>query len=439
MAERRAPKVEPQDAWRHVMRVAADPQTGLVASLPGRLDADVLEAAVAALLAAEPVLACRFVEDGRSPRFEPRAGAPARPLVEDSSEPAEAALAWAAEPVDPFAEPLFAAAVFRGPAGDVLALRVHHLAADAYGTREIGHRLAEAYGAVARGARPALAAARSRGMFQVLRRVWPHRSVLAAYAENAGSPGWGLPVAGEPGRRSYAVRSVSAAPLEVLAASYGTDVEAVVVTALFRALTEVLDAPASPPMSLHVAVDLRRHIRSGGPSCAACNLSAHETLRLACAPEATFEDALGSVSAALAVARGDRAGLRSAVLVELAGRMGPSVLARATAEPAMRDRERGLATPLVADLGVLDPERLRFGALVPDSAFVLPTVGLPPYACVGFSRFLDTLSLTAGYPPDSVSAEVLPGILERAAAQLSAADPAEEAEGAGVADLELRR
>jgi NRPS condensation-like uncharacterized protein len=427
----RAPQVEPQDMYNHVAQLSADQQLSIVAAVPGRLDPALLERAAAALLAAEPVLGCRYVEHPRRPRFEPFDAADvAKPLVRDAADPRAAAFEWAAVPVDPCAAPPFAVALFRGPATDVLGLRVHHVVTDGQGAKEVAYRFAETYSALARGERPAPARAGSRSGLQVLRRFDPVTLVSAAYQADAGRPTWGVPSVGEPGQRRFEVRTLSPERFGALRAygkARGATVNDLVVTAVVRALFDALEAPTDRPMLLNVSFDLRRYLPAP-PSAAALNLSSIETLAVTRVPGEPFADTLRGVSSRLAELKAGKPGLRGAVLMELMGRLGGyGLLMKAGGEPMLRGRQHGVSFPFVSNFGVLDPARLRLGPLEPAEAVVLPPSSLPPFVMVGVSTWHDRLSLVVGYPPDAMPEGFAARLLDAARDELESVDAEAEA------------
>ena len=93
---------EPQDAFNEIARVVGDQQLGLALAFPHHLDAERLVAAVAALVADQPVLGCTFVSAGRRAWHEPVASAPGScfALVEDA-DPWARAIEEAGQPLRP--------------------------------------------------------------------------------------------------------------------------------------------------------------------------------------------------------------------------------------------------------------------------------------------------------------------------------------------------
>lgn len=425
------PKVQPQDMYNEIAQLSADQQLSIVAELPGRLDPGLLERAAAALVSAEPVLGCRYVKDPKRPRFEFRdASEIARPLVRDSANPHSTALAWAAIRVDPTVDPLFAVALFRGPESDVLALRIHHVASDGQGAKEVAYRFAETYSRLSLGEEARLPSGGSRSGLQVLRHVAPWWTLLAAFASNNPRPRWGVPVVGEPAGRAFEVRTLDAKRLAGLRA-YGKRQEAtvndLVVTAVYRALFEALDAPDDIPMLLNVSFDLRRYLPNP-PTAAALNASSIETLEIQRMPSEDFADTLSRVSGLLTELKNGNPGLRGAVLMEMAGRLGYSTMYKAGGVPMERGREHGVSFPFVSNFGVLDAERLRFGDLEPVRVLVLPPSSLPPFVMVGASTWAGRLSLVVGYPPAAMPEGFVPGLLDITVDQLEEIAGEREAE-----------
>jgi NRPS condensation-like uncharacterized protein len=269
----------------------------------------------------------------------------------------------------------------------------------------------------------------------VLRGFGPLKLLRALRSADAGRPTWGAPSGGEPGGRVFELRRLAPEPFAALRAygkRQGATVNDLVVSAVYRALFDALDAPADRPMLLNVSFDLRRYL-AAPLSAAAANMSSVETLAIARVPGEPFDATLRRVSARLDELKQGTPGLRGAVLLEVVGRLGYGATFRAAGEPMLRGRDHGVSFPFVSNFGVLDPQRLRFGDLVPADVVVLPPASLPPFVMVGVSTWADRLTLAVGFPPDAMPREFVARVLDSAIADLDAAASEAKAPGSATA------
>jgi NRPS condensation-like uncharacterized protein len=416
----RTTPAQPQDIYNEHARAACDQQVAFLVSVPEGVDPAVLATAVERLIAAQPVLGSRFVIDGRAARFEPLPNAASRALAVHEAEDAWArGLELVARPLDPHAGPLFGVDLVRGARGDVLALRIDHTTADGQVAKQGLYLLARACG----GDLPPLPGDRSwtrlRSPFSLPRRISAMRS------RQAPRPTWGIPRVGEgTGERRYAVATLEPdlfAAVRERGRDSGATVNDVVLTALYRALFEALDARTDRPMAVNVSFDLRRYLDPGDPMPPLSNLSSVETALVACRANEDFESTLARVQSEATRLKQGTPGLGSAVLLEYACRLqGASAFRKTVAEPMARGREHGVSFPFLSNFGVLDPEKLVFAGAEADRAIVFGPAGHPPFVMLGASSFAGTLALTMGWAVGEGDAGTIERIVRHASRELHA-------------------
>jgi NRPS condensation-like uncharacterized protein len=406
-------RAEPQDAFNHIAAAAADQQLSIVAAFEGHLDVGLLEAAVAAVSSAEPVLGCRYVPHRRRPTFEPVEASPFVTLTE-AADPRVTAIAAAAVPLDPETERAIKVHLVRSGRADALVLTVHHVAADGQGAKAVLGMLAEAYSTLIHGGTPRLPAAGERGQRQILRRSGPLKLIASIRRRKAPRPTWGVPSRGEATTRTYSLLHLAPERLGAVKAygkARGATVNDVLLAAFYRALFAVLEPEPGKPMIVNASFDLRRYLRDGAGA-SACNLSSVEPLAVPYDPASPFEATLATVRDQMAAYKAASPGLGSAALLELVWAVGGYArLDAMTGEPMRRGRAYGLSFPFLSNFGILPEDSLAFGGLHPAEAFVLPPASLPPFVMLGASTWRGTLTLAIGYPPDAMDPALVARLL----------------------------
>lgn len=390
---------QPQDAFNAFARVVADQQLGVVIEFPRRLDGERLARAVRDVIAAQPVLGCRFVVEDRDAWHEPVADAGA---VEHHGaiDPFARAVIEAGQPLESD-EPHLAVTLVRGRAGDALAIRIDHTAADGQGAKACVELLAAAYSdSLADDPR---AAATDRGWRRLRRPAgWPRLVAAVARRRSDPPPTWGLPRAGEAtGRRHHDLLTLSAEQFSAIKAwgkKRGYTVNDIVLAAFYRAMFEQLEPAGGQPMVMRVSFDQRRYLSPSDPMPAASNLSSVEPVSLGRVTGESFEATLKRVAAQMSLLKKSSPGLGGAFLLELLYRLRGYAK---TGEPIIAHMERGQQAgrtyPFLSNFGALDTERLSFGDLTPSRVVVLGVAAHPPFAMLGVSSYAGDLTLSLGF------------------------------------------
>jgi NRPS condensation-like uncharacterized protein len=415
-----ATAAQPQDIYNEHARAACDQQVAFLVRVPGGIDRAALATAVERLVAAQPVLGSRFVVDGRIARFEPLADAAGRALaVHEAKDAWSRGLELVASPLDPHAGPLLGVDLVCGADGDVVALRVDHTAADGQGAKQGLYLLARACDSELSGLPVDRSWARLRRRFSLLQRL------SALRGRQAPRPTWGVPRSGvSTGGRRYAVATFEPdlfAAFRARGRESGATVNDLVLTALYRALFEGLDARTDRPMAVNVSFDLRRYLDARDPMPPISNLSSVETALVCRRANEDFVATLVRVCVETARLKQGTPGLGSAVLLEYACRLqGASAFRKTVAEPMARGREHGVSFPFLSNFGVLDREKLVFAGAEADRAVVFGPAGHPPFVMLGASSFAGALALTMGWVEGEADAALIEGVVRHVARELEA-------------------
>jgi NRPS condensation-like uncharacterized protein len=122
-----------------ISRGIADQQLHFVIRCAGRLDTARLKKAVYLCIAVQPVLGCRFVEEGKRPYWKQEERTEGWGYSETEVPDLDRALNdFILLPGDPRKDPLAQVRLFRGPT-DTVCIKMNHAAADAAGTRNYGY------------------------------------------------------------------------------------------------------------------------------------------------------------------------------------------------------------------------------------------------------------------------------------------------------------
>ena len=410
---------QPQDAFNDYARVVADQQLAVVFGFRANLDSERLSQAVAELIASQPVLACRFVTQGRYAWHETVAGAGAVERIDDENAWARA-IFEAGQPLPRDAAHLAVTHVV-SPLGDALALRIDHTAADGQGARACAELLAAAYSGTLEADSRATATDRS---WRRLRRAvgWP-RLMRAARRRKDPPPTWGIPhLLGETGVGHHELLTLSAERFSAVRAwgrQHRYTVNDILLGAFYRALFELLSPREGEPMVVRVSFDQRRYLDRDDPMPAASNLSSIEPVSLGSLAGEQFPGTVARAATEMRHLKESLPGLGSVLLLETLYRLrGYEGTGRGVVEGMRRGQQAGRTYPFLSNFGVLQPEKVHFGDVIPDRAVMLPVVGHAPFAMLGASSFGGRLTLSMGFHEGEVVPHIARSILDSIDADL---------------------
>lgn len=413
-----------QDLMNFISRGIADQQLHFVIRCAGRLDAARLKKAVDLCIAVQPVLGCRFVEEGKRPYWKIEERPEGWGYSETGGQDLERALNdFILAPGDPRKDPLTQVRLFRGDM-DTVCIKMNHVAADGAGTRNYGYLLVENYNALGRdpGHMPK-ADMRERGMRTVLRnyglvkRIGFARTAVKFMRNANTQPGrqWQFPAtSASDGGRTMAIRHLEADRGKVISAyakRQGATLNDVLLTAYFRALFDIIDVIGDAPVPLQVSADLRRYNPNETGDLIA-NLSSAIFAAIPPDGQETFERTLVKVKSVMDRLKG-RSPLVGAYAIAIPFRLMNYGKASAVMRQMTVGRaNKGVAMPLLSNFGRLEPERLGFDRSIPLDAFITTPMMFPPYLMLGVTGYAGTLTFTSGYCREGVGNDSVERMLD---------------------------
>ncbi|HWP98655.1 MAG TPA: hypothetical protein VN426_17565 [Syntrophomonadaceae bacterium] len=405
--------VNGQDRFEYI----ANYQIQAVVTFDQRLEADVLNKAVRLSLDAEPVLGCRFIEDDKEPcwqRFEGIDKMPWFKYVQTNDK--QAAIGQFLKGPFAYAEQQVNVRFVRSQDSDTLCVKICHACADAAALKEYLDLLAGIYSKLQDDSDfepvPNIHSRRDqKHYFDALGIQEP----LALFNPNAPflPPNWAFPHSGVERQDMHAAmrRFHNEAFDRIIAfgKNHKVTVTALILTAMYRSLFEMVKPPIEEEMGICVTTDLRK-VFVGSPDQALCNLSVGIYPRIARIEGESFIDTLKRVSGAIEGLKKDRAELRDAIVLEAWGAMDYSQLLAIMQGVIQWAQESGKSDPLLSNVGVIQP--LQFGPIVATDAYVItPTVYAPGFM-LGICTYDRTLTLAASYAQPAQKTEEVEAFMD---------------------------
>ena len=380
-------------------------QVGLELAYDRPIDAARLAAAFEGLRAHEPLVGCRFAEDGRGGRSWWEPVTRYRPLeVTDERDVYERFLAT---PIRAGEEAQVKACLEQTGAGARLGIVMSHELADAAGLKDLAALVARFYAqpegpspARARGPRSMaqvlerftrreLLGAKLDGLVMLARTSWP-RATVHTVQTGAGADGF-----------RWVVEHVGRDTVDALGAygrTHGATLNDLVTAAYLTAMGLISEARPGARLRVMSTVDLRRYL-PGGRAERLCNLSGFEVITLPRGAGWTFAATLAEVVRQMG-ARKRRliglAGVASSPMLESVGQGRLDFVFRALFE---RWRRSGNLAPSLTNMGPIDGGALGFDGRPPTSAWLIVPAHPPPHVGVGVSGYGGELTLTAAATP----------------------------------------
>ena len=403
------------------MRKFFDGQLHCIVSFDGRVDARRLARAVRLTLDAEPVLGCRFVNRWWRPYWERRSDLNNIELFRliETAELEKELLQFMVTPTNLSEHPLVRCRVFRAQA-DTLCIKIDHLAGDAGGAKEYAYLLASVYRELADNPnyipKPNLNGRRSMQQLserfgsadklRIIRRSF--RDQKSLYSPRAH---WVFPsTMAAPSAPTYVTRHIGHdqfRAMRQLGKEYRATINDIILTAIFRALFEIIQPNPGIPLRLTNTVDLRRYLPSRRAE-AICNLSSFSYPNIGPELGATFEETLVRVRDDMNARKADFFGLGDLPLGVAIFKGLPFAWARALFRRAWGQMiKTGILPPDFTNMGSIDPEQLDFGLTKMNDAYLTAGVTLPPFFGMGLSGFRESLTLSVGFCQSAIQRRVL--------------------------------
>ncbi|MBI2955560.1 MAG: hypothetical protein HYY30_14690 [Chloroflexi bacterium] len=410
-----------QDMLNYAGRQMADQQIRFVATFDRRLDSERLARAVRLTVDAEPALGSRFVDHLDQPYWERRDDLDYVSLcqVVESDDAGGEFREFTQLPMDPCVGPQVQVRVFRYPGsqGDTLCIKIDHVVADWEAAKEYVYLLASTYRKLAADPQyrllPNLGG--SRGQDQVFRHFEPWVLDNLLRRMTAIRPAWSLPPpAQDVSGCAFAVRRIDRERVDALKAYarvWQSSVSDAILAAFYRALFEVFDPAPGEAIPVQTQIDLRRYLPSRRAE-ALCNLSGAIYPAIAHKTGASFTDTLAQVQTAIERLEVDNPGIGEALYLEMAFKQGFAEVLQTLRLMMRQAATEGKFHPCLTNFGTIDRRQLSFGNTRVLDAYMVGPITYPPGFMLGVSAFSGTLTLTAGYVPETSHATIVTGVLD---------------------------
>ena len=395
-----------------------DPQLGLLVAMTPGIDIARMSSALVQTVDVEPVLGCVYVRDSKRPYWQRIDDLQEAQLVHriETDRPVRDGLTWLSEPLDPESGAQIRALICKSSVESVLALKFSHVAVDASAMKEVAYQVATAYRKLGEdpeavpvpnvdGERSVLLAAKGASLGQRLRALRPDDPFPTTE--------WGMPktLDSDKGDPVYVTRHLgrdSFRPIRDWGRARGATVNDLVLTAYYRTLVDVLEPSKGSSTPVQLSCDFRRWLPEG-TQLAAGNISGTWCISEGLETEATFEETLAAVTARTDKWKSSDAGVRAALGLSAAKRVPYATAAGRILKQAQRFTG-DVGYPSLTNIGVLDEERLDFGAGVSIAdAFAVGPIGSPPGFVLSVSTFREEMTLSAGFH----TGELDPGVADR--------------------------
>jgi len=390
--------VTAQDRFEYPLRYIIH----VVVSFDRTLDRIILERAVRLSLDAEPILGCHFVEDNPQPywqRFDTLDEMKWAEVTSPSNKD---------EAINHFIKSYFFhegqqinVCLVQSAGGDTLVVKISHGCCDAGGLKEYLGLLAGIYTRLQEDPNyrplPHTSGRRDqRYYFDALEITDP--IALFNPEHQPPPPTWAFPYHGtEKNEMQLSIRCLKDEAYNRImkfTRDHSVTMTAVLLTAMFRAMFEMLEPPRGEEMDINVSVDLR-HAFTGLSDQAICNLSVGMHPRISRMAEESLAETLKRASAALEELKQNRAESIDAIGLEAWSMTDYTTFLEQLRAILQQSLATGKNNPLLSNVGVIPP--LHFGQVKATDAYMLTPVVFPPSFMLGVTTYDRTLTLQCSF------------------------------------------
>jgi NRPS condensation-like uncharacterized protein len=237
-------------------------------------------------------------------------------------------------------------------------------------------------------------------------------------------PNWKIPFTAVTGR-GRTLRELRLPPerfraVKEYGVARGASINALTLTAFFRAVARSYPPPAGRPMSLPFTADHRRYLgeRTEIPI---TNLAISLWLGVPFIKDEAFDGTLERVSAQLDAWREALWGVKSLVQATGMVRLGYTPMRLLMTVISKLSARSGMTSPVFTNIGVLDDERLSFGPLTPVSARLSGPAAFGPSLVPTISTYREALTVSMGFCEADMDAGAIERVLRDMDAELALA------------------
>lgn len=410
-------RAEPFEQMQWFYRRAHDPVIRCQVDLDALIDVDLLRRAVDASLEAVPLIACEF--DPSTCSWMDKAFR-ARDIVQvvKANSPAvfdEALLSFVGE-----VGPRLRIGVIRRAERDSLCIAISHMVCDGAGFKQYLYLLAALYSSEERGeeGRKVARGYPSRRDFgQVVHGFGLRRRLAILFFQDETpkqDPAMRLPLDGTGTTAHISYTRIEADAFEEIhryASSRGATLNDALLAAYIRTLHRL---SGCSDIVIPCPVDLRRY-GSADERFGICNLTANYFCQVKFGEEETFDETLRKVALQMKEQKESDGCLRGPLFFHLLAH----VLPFAKLERKFFDFA-GVPVISYTNLGIIDAERLVFGSLTVEDAYIVTAVKQPPSFQLSISTFRGACTLTSCLYADEHDAHLTESLLDGVKAELHA-------------------
>ena len=407
------------DVATHVARsFGQHMELGCRLSFDGRLDPQILSRAVRLSLDAEPVLGCALRTGVLRVWWE---------RLEDldgmlpfstgtTADPERDAVAHMTAAIDSTAGPQAAVHLLQAESGDEMVISVSHDATDGQGVKQYAYLLADLYTRLSTDpayvpSPPAVARPSATDVWDALT---AEQRRDASKTPPMTMPNWIVPAKAISGH-GRTLRELRLPPerfraIKSYGEARGASINALTLTAFFRALVRSFSPPAGQPMSLPFTAEFRRYLKKQG-DVPLTNLAISLWLGVPHVEDEPFDGTLARVGEQLGAWRDALWGVKSLTQATSVARMGYTPMRLMMGAVAAMSAKSGKTSPVFTNIGILDEDRLDFGGLIPVSARLSGPAAFGASLVPTISTYRDTLTVSMGFCDADIAQDVIERVL----------------------------
>ncbi len=415
-------KAEIFDKFQYLYDVTgfSDHQVHCVIDFEGKANAEVMEKAANLLLKAIPILSRTYIDLGKNSYWEDAAPPAWHDLFIVTSNP-EGFDNFTASKTDEKTGPQIKFCLFQGKT-DRLSVVINHMVADGAGFKQCMYLFSEIYSGLITSSdyKPSCVYDGDRGFRaivheqNILRRLGlllinfkdnNQKSACEFSMDGAGSA--------SPFIVSHEIPEELFRNLKSCCRKSGATVNDLVLTAYFRALSEMLDIKGKE-LSIPIMIDMRRYLKDKSFK-ALTNLASTTIIKAAVLPDESFEATLSKISSIMNIKKSGKLGMNTFLKLD-AGFGIPFVNAYRIMGKTLRHPKTAMT-----NIGIVDPSKLVFTDLPIDNAVMYASIKYRPHLQLSVTSYNDKMTLGIGLYGSDLDKEKIKTLLDYLDAELRGA------------------
>ncbi|MEA4926903.1 MAG: condensation domain-containing protein [Syntrophomonadaceae bacterium] len=390
------------------------------------LDTDVLKKAVRLSLEAEPILRCRFIENGKQPYWQPFENPDKIKWFEYvQHDNKQAAIEQFLKSPYYCEGQMLCVQLIRLNDNDIFCVKISHACSDAGGLKQYLQLLARIYSSLLKNPhyKPVpntKGRLDQKSYFEALGIKDP-LALLDPHAQPLPPATWSFPYHGFEAKemhlsmRRFADESFDR--IKKFGKIHAATINTIILTSYFRSIFHLLNPPAGDDREICLTMDLRRSFKTD-PARDICNLSVTVASKTYRVEEEDFLGTLKRVSNSVDELKHAQVELYQAVLVEAQEAIEYSQLRALFQAARPQVLETGKLSPTLTNTGIINP--LHFGQISACDAYLVPPTIYAPGFLLGVSTYNRTLTLLTSYCEPSHRSEDVNALMDFMMKELNA-------------------